>query len=158
MKKHLVIDMSFFTVSFSRFAPSRELYNISGVPETSEFAKPQGFYPRRSSNPCEGAYQKQGLQARPCRLWWPPFAKLVDTMHAKDQILGICNLSLRRQYSSLKGVIDNVLAGLYEFCGSSFRQNQEGASKFGSILGRSRGLLSNCPAAAGRAPNWTGLT
>ena len=24
MKKHLVIDMSFFTVSFSRFAPSRE--------------------------------------------------------------------------------------------------------------------------------------
>ena len=29
MKKHLVIDMSFFTVSFSRFAPSRERVNTT---------------------------------------------------------------------------------------------------------------------------------
>ena len=38
----------------------------------------------------------------------------------------------------------------------SFRKSQEGAAKFGSILGRDRGLVSNCLAAAGRAPNWTG--
>ena len=35
---------------------------------------------------------------------------------------------------------------------------QERALKFGSILGRDRGLINNCPAAAGRAPNWTGRT
>ena len=29
-------------------------------------------------------------------------------------------------------------------------------SKFGSILGRDRGLVNNCSAAAGRAPNWIG--
>ena len=46
--------------------------------------------------------------------------------------------------------------GSYEFRGFSFGRNQERASKFGSILGRDRGLVSNCPAAAGRAPNWTG--
>ena len=34
----------------------------------------------------------------------------------------------------------------------------ERASKFGSILGRDRGLVNNCSAAAGRAPNWTGRT
>ena len=44
--------------------------------------------------------------------------------------------------------------GSHEFCGFSFRKTmQERASKFGSILGRDRGLGS---AAAGRAPNWTG--
>ena len=43
-----------------------------------------------------------------------------------------------------------------EFGGFSFRKNQERASKFGSILGRDRGLVNNCSAAAGRAPNWTG--
>ena len=46
--------------------------------------------------------------------------------------------------------------GSYEFCGFSFRKNQKRASKFGSILGRDRGLVSNCSAAAGRAPSWTG--
>ena len=40
----------------------------------------------------------------------------------------------------------------------SYRKNQERASKFGSILGRDRGLVNNCSAAAGRAPNWTGHT
>ena len=40
-----------------------------------------------------------------------------------------------------------------------FLQNQErAASKFGSTLGRDRGLVNNCSAAAGRAPNWTGRT
>ena len=39
----------------------------------------------------------------------------------------------------------------------SFSQkNQERVSKFGLILGRDRGLVNNCSAAAGRAPNWTG--
>ena len=42
------------------------------------------------------------------------------------------------------------------FVSFSFRKNQERAAKFGSILDRDRGLVSNCPAAAGRAPNWTG--
>ena len=42
------------------------------------------------------------------------------------------------------------------FVAFSFRKNQERASKFGSILGRDRGLINNCSAAAGRAPNWTG--
>ena len=48
--------------------------------------------------------------------------------------------------------------GSYEFCGSSFGnlKNQERASKFGWILGRDRGLVNNCSATAGRAPNWTG--
>ena len=46
--------------------------------------------------------------------------------------------------------------GSYEFCGFSFRKNQERASKFGSILGRDRGLANNCSAAARRAPDWTG--
>ena len=46
--------------------------------------------------------------------------------------------------------------GSCEFCGFPFRKNQERASKFGSILGRDRGLVNNCSAAAGRAPNWTG--
>ena len=32
------------------------------------------------------------------------------------------------------------------------------ASKFGSILGRDRGLVNNCSAAAGRAPHWNGRT
>ena len=44
------------------------------------------------------------------------------------------------------------------FVAFSFRKNQEGASKFGSILGRHRGLVNSCSAAAGRAPNWTGRT
>ena len=44
----------------------------------------------------------------------------------------------------------------YEFCGFCFRNNQERASKFGSILDRDRGLVNNCSAAAGRAPNWNG--
>ena len=48
--------------------------------------------------------------------------------------------------------------GSCEFCGFSFRKNQERASKFGSILGRGQGLVNNCSAAAGRAPNWTGHT
>ena len=34
----------------------------------------------------------------------------------------------------------------------------ERTSKFGSILARDRGLVNNCSAAAGRAPNWTGRT
>ena len=46
--------------------------------------------------------------------------------------------------------------GSYEFCGSSYRKNQERASKFGSVFGRDRGLVNNCSAAAGRASNWTG--
>ena len=44
----------------------------------------------------------------------------------------------------------------FEFCGFSFRKIQERASKFGSILGRDRGLVNNCSAAIGRARNWTG--
>ena len=48
--------------------------------------------------------------------------------------------------------------GSYEFCGFSFRKKQERAAKFGSILGRDRGLVDSCSAAAGRAPNWTGRT
>ena len=46
--------------------------------------------------------------------------------------------------------------GSYEFCGFSFREDQEKAVNFGSILGRDQGLVNNCSAAAGRAPNWTG--
>ena len=48
--------------------------------------------------------------------------------------------------------------GTYEFCGFAFQKNQEGASKFGSILGHGRGLVNNCSAVAGRAPNRTGRT
>ena len=48
--------------------------------------------------------------------------------------------------------------GWYEFYGFSFRNNQERASKFGSILGRDQGLVNNCSAAARRAPNWTAHT
>ena len=44
--------------------------------------------------------------------------------------------------------------GSYEFCGFSFGKNQEGASKFGSILGRDRGLVNNFSAAA--EWDWTG--
>ena len=44
------------------------------------------------------------------------------------------------------------------FVAFHFRKNQERASKFGSILGRDRGLVDNCLVAAGRAPNWTGRT
>ena len=36
------------------------------------------------------------------------------------------------------------------------KEQQEGASKFGSILGRDPGLVNSCCAAVGRAPNWTG--
>ena len=46
--------------------------------------------------------------------------------------------------------------GSCEFCGFSSRKNQERASKFGSILGRGRGLVNNRSAPAGRAPNRTG--
>ena len=46
--------------------------------------------------------------------------------------------------------------GSYECWGFSERENQERASKFGSILGHDRGLVNNCSTAAGRAPNWTG--
>ena len=46
--------------------------------------------------------------------------------------------------------------GSYEFCGFSFRKSQERASKFGSILGHDWGLINNCSAIAGGAPNWTG--
>ena len=48
------------------------------------------------------------------------------------------------------------LQGSYEFCGFSYRKNQERASKFGSILGHDWGLVNNRSAAARRAPNWTG--
>ena len=45
--------------------------------------------------------------------------------------------------------------GSFEFCGFSFRNQQQIISYF---LGRDRGLVNNCSAAAGRAPNWTGRT
>ena len=45
-----------------------------------------------------------------------------------------------------------------KFVAFPFRKNQERASKFGSTLGRDRGLVNNCSAAAGRAPKWTGRT
>ena len=48
--------------------------------------------------------------------------------------------------------------GSYEFRGFSFRKNQEGASKFGSILGRGRASVNNCSAAVWRPPNRTGRT
>ena len=38
------------------------------------------------------------------------------------------------------------------------KENQERASKFGSILGRDRGLVDNCSAMGARAPSWTGRT
>ena len=44
--------------------------------------------------------------------------------------------------------------GSYEFCGFSFRKNQERASKFGSVFGPRPGFSSS--AAAERAPNWNG--
>ena len=38
-----------------------------------------------------------------------------------------------------------------KFAAFSSRKNQERASKFSSILGRDRGSVNNCSAAAGRA-------
>ena len=42
------------------------------------------------------------------------------------------------------------------FVAFPLENDQERASKFGSILGPDRDLVNNCSAAARRAPNWTG--
>ena len=87
------------------------------------------------------------------------------------QLQGSRDVGLDAFFQAAQGIRENVgrlrvpetseftkPPGSYEFCGFSFRKNQERASKFGSILGRDRGLVNNCPAAVGRAPNWTGGT
>ena len=57
---------------------------------------------------------------------------------------------------SMEGFSQTKPPGSHEFSGFGFGKNQERASKFDSVLGRDRGLVNNCSAPAGRAPNWTG--
>ena len=66
-------------------------------------------------------------------------------------------MSNQRGFTEFSVFLKQVsLLGSYEFCGFSFRWNGGGASKLGSILGRDRGLVNNCLAAAGGALNWAG--
>ena len=45
--------------------------------------------------------------------------------------------------------------GSFEFVAFLLERATGKSLEFGSILGRDRGLVNNCSAAAGKAPNWT---
>ena len=79
MKKHLVIDMSFFTVSFSRFAPSRKMEKLAQkrvknghfpiflaihFPGGAEIHFSAIVFPFRAGGPQWGLYQVSGQAIR----------------------------------------------------------------------------------------------